>query len=83
MRTTLTVDDDVLFAAKEIAAAEGRTTGAVISDFFRRGMERTRSSADASANNDQLSAMGIQRLRSRGTIVSNEDVNRIREELGV
>ena len=38
MRTTLDIDDDVLQAAKEIAASCGTTTGKVISDLVRKGM---------------------------------------------
>lgn len=38
MRTTLDIDDDVLQAAKEIAAAEGRTAGKVLSELARKGL---------------------------------------------
>jgi hypothetical protein len=38
MRTTLDIDDDVLQAAKEIAASRRSTTGKVISDLARRGL---------------------------------------------
>ncbi|MDR1635623.1 MAG: hypothetical protein LBS27_12070 [Bifidobacteriaceae bacterium] len=37
MRTTLTIDDDVLYAAKERAKAEHRSTGEVISAMARKG----------------------------------------------
>ena len=39
MRTTLDIDDDVLQAAKELAIAEGRTAGAVVSALARKGLE--------------------------------------------
>jgi hypothetical protein len=38
MRTTLEIDDDILQAAKEIAATEGRTAGKVLSDLARKGL---------------------------------------------
>ena len=38
MRTTLDLDDDVLQAAKEIAAARGRTAGQVVSDLLRKAL---------------------------------------------
>jgi hypothetical protein len=38
MRTTLDIDDDVLQAAKELAAAQGRTAGKVLSDLARRSL---------------------------------------------
>jgi len=39
MRTTLDIDDDLLTAIKEIAAAEGSTMGLVLSRLVRRGLE--------------------------------------------
>ena len=36
MRTTLDIDDDVLFAAKEIAKREKKTIGQVVSEQARR-----------------------------------------------
>ena len=39
MRTTLDLDDDVLQAAKEIAAAKGMTAGKVVSDLVRKALE--------------------------------------------
>ncbi|HEY3757673.1 MAG TPA: hypothetical protein VGL42_16085 [Opitutaceae bacterium] len=41
MRTTLEIDDAVLAAAKEIAAAENKTAGAVISELARKGMSQS------------------------------------------
>ena len=39
MRTTLDLDDDVLQAAKELAASRGLTAGQVVSELARRGLE--------------------------------------------
>jgi hypothetical protein len=38
MRTTLDIDEDVLAAAKDLAKAEGRTMGQIISELARRGL---------------------------------------------
>ena len=38
MRTTLDIDEDVLQAVKELAAATGRTAGQVVSDLARKGL---------------------------------------------
>ncbi len=38
MRTTLELDDDVVLAAKELAAIERRSLGSVVSDLARRGL---------------------------------------------
>jgi hypothetical protein len=42
MRTTLSLDDDVLAAARELAEYQGSSIGAVISDLSRRGLEAAR-----------------------------------------
>ena len=39
MRTTVDVDDDLLEAAKELAALRGTTAGRVISDLLRQALE--------------------------------------------
>jgi len=38
MRTTLEIDDDVVTAARELAAIERRSLGAEISELARRGL---------------------------------------------
>ena len=38
MRTTLDLDEDVVMAARELAAGERRSLGAVISELARRGL---------------------------------------------
>jgi hypothetical protein len=40
MRTTLTIDDDVLAAAKAIAAGERKSVGEVLSALARRALHR-------------------------------------------
>ena len=39
MRTTLDIDDDVLQAAKELAAVQKKTAGQVLSDLARQALE--------------------------------------------
>jgi hypothetical protein len=39
MRTTLDIDEDVLQAAKELAASRRQTAGQVISELARKGLE--------------------------------------------
>jgi hypothetical protein len=45
MRTTVDLDDDLLEAAKEMAAARGTTAGRVISDLLRQALEARPSAA--------------------------------------
>jgi hypothetical protein len=42
MRTTLDLDDDVITAARELARAERRSIGSVVSDLARRGLAPAR-----------------------------------------
>ena len=39
MRTTVTIDDDVLTAAREVARSRGVSLGRVLSDLARRGLQ--------------------------------------------
>ena len=91
MRTTLDIADDVLFAAKELARQNKRTLGQVISDLARQAFSH---SANATLSggvhpgasphvSEQLTAYGIHPLPPRGTIVSNELIERLRDEEGV
>lgn len=42
VRTTLDLDDDVVHAARELAAAERRSLGSVVSELARRGLAPAR-----------------------------------------
>jgi len=42
MRTTLDIDDDVVSAARDLASAERRSLGSVISDLARKGLTPAR-----------------------------------------
>jgi hypothetical protein len=46
VRTTLDLDADVLAAARELAAGERRSIGAVISELARRGLTPARVESD-------------------------------------
>jgi hypothetical protein len=46
VRTTLNLDDDVVAAARELAADEQRSLGAVISELARRGLTPARVETD-------------------------------------
>jgi hypothetical protein len=46
VRTTLDIDDDVVTAARELAADQRRSLGSVISELARRGLTPARVEAD-------------------------------------
>jgi hypothetical protein len=73
MRTTLDIDDDVLAAAKERAAAENTTAGKVLSDLARQALTRA-------ASGPLLERNGFLVLRSRGGVVTSALVRRLEEQ---
>lgn len=46
VRTTLEIDDDVVAAARELAVAERRSLGSVVSELARRGLTPARVEAE-------------------------------------
>lgn len=79
VRTTLNIDDDVLIAIKEIAARSLTSAGAVASSLIRQGL--TAHAADAAVGGSD-GQFGFHPFPSRGEIVTNELINRLREETG-
>jgi hypothetical protein len=77
MRTTLDIDDDVLQAAKELARRERKTAGRVLSELARRGMAKDTFSEKPAAKEVFL---GFRPFTRRGTIVTNEMIDLLREE---
>ena len=75
MRTTLTIDDDVLFAAKEMADVQRKSVGEVISALARTGLSPRPSIT--------ITRYGIPLLESRGTGVriTSELIKQLDEEL--
>lgn len=77
MRTTLDIADDVLAAAKERARRENRTAGEVISDLARAALVAPSPSAPKAS--EPRSHYGIRPFPKRGNIVTNEQVDKLRE----
>jgi len=77
VRTTLRIDDDVLFAVKERARREGRSAGEVLSEVARKGL-LGRPEPDEVAEPEDF--YGFEPLPPRGQAVSNELIDRLREE---
>lgn len=75
MRTTLSIDDDVLSAAQELAQMENKSVGEVISSLARRAL--TPSGTTGRTRN------GVPLLKTRkgAPRVTSELVQRLREEL--
>ena len=66
MRTTLDIDNDVLQAAKEIAAARNTTAGAVVSELLRKAL------LTASEIENTAFRNGFPQFPSGGPVITNE-----------
>ena len=85
MRTTLDIDDDVLIAAKELARKDKVSAGQALSRLARAALGQAavrRRSSDAGGATAR-SALGIEVLPRRDEIITNEHIDRLRDELGV
>jgi hypothetical protein len=77
MRTTLNIEDDVLYAVKERARREKRTAGEVLSELAREALTG-RHGADVIAEGDSF--YGFDPLPHRGPAVSNALIEELRDE---
>jgi hypothetical protein len=77
VRTTLDIDDDVLRASREIARREKTTAGKVISALARRAICSPAPGESAPTEGEFL---GFRPFGRRGCIVTNELVDRLRED---
>ncbi|MCC6630606.1 MAG: antitoxin [Gammaproteobacteria bacterium] len=89
MRTTLDIDESVLQALKELSRRQGRTAGAVASELIHRALSQPIAQA---ANSAPAGRHGFRPFSGEpeaglapGTLVprvTNEQVNRLRDEAG-
>jgi hypothetical protein len=80
MRTTLDIEDDVLLAAKEIGRRNHISTGKALSDLARQALTRPRTKAAR----EEKAVYGFRPLPSTpGKIVTNELIDRLRDEEGI
>lgn len=85
MRTTLDIDDDILAAAKDLAKAEGKTVGAVLSGLARHaltapatqqaGLAEDRAAYDAA---DDLFPCFPKR---GGVVITPDHIRKVQEEI--
>jgi hypothetical protein len=86
MRTTIDIDEDVLLAIKELARRDGVTAGALISTLLRKALTSTDRAA-AGAAKAGTAHYGFRPLTTAnsgaGQLVSNDQVNQLRNEQGI
>ncbi|MGA8480306.1 MAG: hypothetical protein WB696_20255 [Chthoniobacterales bacterium] len=78
MRTTLDIDYDVLQAAEELARRERKTAGRIVSELARRGLTESKDTTSKIISKEVF--LGFGPFPRRGTIVTNEMIDRLREE---
>lgn len=81
MRTTLDIDDDVLMAAKEMAQRDRKTAGQVVSELLRQALTAPKA---PQVVKEPEGVYGFVPFPSRGDFkITNEMINKIREEEGI
>lgn len=81
MRTTIDLEYDSLIAAKEVAVTENTSLGEVISRLVRQAL--TGSAAPQGSHGLPAPTTGFVPFESRGAVVSNDLINRLRDADGV
>lgn len=80
LRTTLTIDDDVMQAVRVLARQQGSSLGAVVGPLARRALSTP--SAPAAVGGGQLrNGLPLLPVQPQGAPVDLELVNRLRDEL--
>ena len=82
MRTTLNIDDDLLIAVKELAKRESRSAGAVVSRLLRQSLLHDTRGGEESGGEEAGVEFGFRPFPMRGGVVTNELIDRLREESG-
>ncbi|WP_445150243.1 antitoxin [Baekduia sp. Peel2402] len=72
MRTTLELDDDVIAAARELAASEQRSLGSVVSELARRGLTPAQVTVDGD--------LPVIRVPHDSPVITSEMVRRALDE---
>ena len=80
MRTTLDIDDDLLAAAKDMARREQTSAGRVVSRLLRGAMTNGHAGGAAAS---RRTAAGFRPLPAGDQVVSNEQIDRLRDLEGI
>lgn len=80
MRTTLDIDDDVLAAARELSRRDRTSIGHTVSLLARTGLRAPYAAGSVSTPSVQepKARYGIRPIPSRGGVVTNEVIDRLR-----
>ena len=82
MRTTLDIEDDVLAAAKELARRQGTSAGQMVSLLLRAALTGPRDSVQPPSA-EAAGIAGFRPCPARGHVVTNDTIDRLRDEAGL
>ncbi len=82
MRTTIDIEDDVLAVAKELARAQHVSAGRIISRLAREALTGRRQQ-ELPDNAATGAVGGFRPFPARGTMVTNDQINDLRDQEGV
>lgn len=83
MRTTLDIEDDVLAAARELARRQGTTAGQMVSRLLRAALSGASSPGQAPAG-AATTVAGFRPFQApAGAVVSNDQIDQLRDEAGL
>lgn len=80
MRTTLDIDEDVLNAAKSLARQQRKSAGQIVSQLLREALT---GQAGPQREGGRASVAGFRPFTGGGKLVTNDEVNALREQEGV
>jgi len=83
MRTTLNIEDDVLAAAKELARSRGTSAGDVVSQLLRHALSGV-SGEGEKADAESAVVAGFRPFQAeRLQLVTNEQIDQLRDQNGL
>jgi hypothetical protein len=82
MRTTLDIDDEVLAAVKEVAKRERLTAGQVVSRYMRQVFTGALVEVNRVSSN-ATDVTGFRPFPARGKLVTNDEIDRLRDKEGI
>lgn len=85
MRTTLDLDDDVLDAIKELSRRQKISAGKMVSQWMRKALsgQAQLGGLSADVNTSAPTVAGFRPFASRGQLVSDDQVNALRDAEGL
>jgi hypothetical protein len=83
MRTTLDIDEDLLRTAQELARRRGVSAGKVVSGLMREALLASARSPESSGKRGSAPRTGFEPLVEGQNIVTNDQVNDLREAEGI